>query len=385
MQEPESNMPPKEEEDPVENAEVGMAGEEVADDADEMKPRNQTPTLFTDNRGNLKAVNLVCRHPCKIFWFLMIFCFAISFLLQILVFRTAEDGNPFTAPENEFDLDDIRSIQYDSLRLARDRVQKDRDVENQGALATPKQSEVADLAYWVYEAETDDGVFGSRESIEAMKEAFDIFWKDDRFPDWCLLDYRSFVGVNETRKCSTPVTSLSMYYASAWDSERVDDIIETLRDDEKVESVNKLGLCLARGLYCELVPANTTDEEKAFVSGFTLNITSQVMSWDMRGDLIENITQGTELAAHLLKLDIFKGLIDFGFDKTFSVENQKSQYSRGIVFWGGPLEDQETELSAEEKEKQEEGEDDKRKEYVEILLHGMGMDCTHHCCHSLVS
>lgn len=365
-------MPPKEEQDPVEpqqgdveNVEVGgnSADEDVAaDDDDEMKPRTQEPTFFSDDRGNLKAVNMVCRHPCKIFWVLMILCFAISFLLQILVFRTAEDGNPFTPPQNEFDLKDLRSIQYDSLRLARDKVQKDRDADSQGALATPKQSEVTDLAYWVFEAETDEGVFGTRESIESMKAAFDIFWKDDKFPDWCLLDYRTFLKANETRKCSTPVSSLLMYYASSWDSEKVDSIIETLKDDEKVKTFNTLALCEARGLYCELVPNTTTDADREFTRAFNANITSQVFSWDMRGELIENITQGTELAAHLLKLDIYKGLIDFGFDKTFSVENQKSKYSRGIVFWGGPLDNQDTELTAEEKEALEENEDDLRKE-----------------------
>jgi len=369
-------MPPKEDEDlaeqgeaqevveNVENVEVGH-DEEVADEG--MKPKTQAtqdPTLFSDERGNLKAVNMVCRHPCKIFWFLMIFCFIISFLLQILVFRTAEDGNPFTTPQNEFDLDDIRSIQYDSLRLARDGVQKDRDADNEGALATPKQSEVADLAYWVYEAETDAGVYGTRESIQAMKDAFDIFWTDERFPDWCLLDYRTFLKPNETRKCSTPLTSLSMYYASTWDSVKVDSIIETLKDDDKVATYNTLALCEARGLYCELVPNTTTAEERAFTKELTANISSQVFSWDMRGDLIENITQGTELAAHLLKVDIFKGLVDFGFDKTFSVDNPKSKFSRGIIFWGGPLEGQETNLTADEKEALEEGEDDLRKDFV---------------------
>lgn len=96
-------MPPKEEEivEQGKVSEENVASNEQEDVAsDDMKPRTQDPTFFSDNRGNLKAVNMVCRHPCKIFWFLMIFCFIISFLLNILVFRTAEDGNPFTTPEN---------------------------------------------------------------------------------------------------------------------------------------------------------------------------------------------------------------------------------------------------------------------------------------------
>lgn len=42
-----------------------------------------------DERGNLKAVNFVIRAPCKIFILLIVFCLALSFLLNVLVFRKA--------------------------------------------------------------------------------------------------------------------------------------------------------------------------------------------------------------------------------------------------------------------------------------------------------
>lgn len=45
------------------------------------------PSFFTNERGNLKAVAFVIRNPCAIFWLLIVMCFVISFMLQVLVFR----------------------------------------------------------------------------------------------------------------------------------------------------------------------------------------------------------------------------------------------------------------------------------------------------------
>jgi hypothetical protein len=341
---------------PPEEVETPVIGD------DEMKQRQQEPTFFSDERGNLKAVNLVVRHPCKIFWLIMVSCILMTFLLQVLVFATAEDGIPITSPDNEFDIDDLRSIQYDSLRLAKDEVQKDRDAENQASQATPKQSEVNDLAYWVYESETAEGLFGTAESIETMKNAFDIFTEDERFIDWCLLDYRTPLAENATRECDIPLTPLRMYFASKWDSEKVAAIVEQLKDPEKVATFNTLALCYITGLYCDLVPNSTSTEDITWAIALGTNITGVTDSWDMKGDLVENITQATEFAAYLIQVDVFKGIVDFGYDKGFSVENPVSQYSRGIIFWGGPLENQNTELTADEKEAQEENENDIRKE-----------------------
>jgi hypothetical protein len=340
-----------------------MSSKEV-DDADVPPPeqRQKAPTFFSDERGNLKAVNLVVRNPCKIFWVIMVSCILISFLLNILVFRTAEDGNPITTPENEFDIYDLRSIQYDSLRLAKDVVQEDRDAENESSQATAKQSEVNDLAYWVFESEVPEGLFGSAESIEAMKDAYDVFTEDERFIDWCFLDYLTPLAENATRECDVPLTPLRAYFASEWDSEMVITIMESLKDPETVAKFNTLALCYITGLYCELVPNSTTTDDIAWVVALGTNITSVTDSWDMKGNLVQNFTQVTEFASYLIQVEIFKGFIDFGYDKGFSVENPVSMFSRGIIFWGGPLSNQDSELTADEKEALEENEDDVRKE-----------------------
>jgi len=93
-------------------------------------------------------------------------------------------------------------------------------------------------------------------------------------------------------------------------------------------------------------------------------------------ELVQNFTQVTELAAYLKGIDIYKGLVDFGYDKGFSVDNQVSLFSRGIIRWGGPLgpaagngnneneNEDGSDLTTEQREEQDEAGDEQRKDYI---------------------
>ncbi|CAB9521609.1 dispatched homolog 1 [Seminavis robusta] len=435
-----AEVPVKVEEAVVEDEELAVnksaAGEPpmTTDDDDDndndMKgvgaPVQHEPTCFTDERGNLKFVNLVVRNPCLVFWFIFLLCIGITVVLFMVVFA---EGNPFSDPSNEFDLNDVRSIQYDSLRLAHDVVNEQLDAST--TTQTKKQSETADLTYWVYEAETPAGVFATSDSIQAMKNAFDIFLQDPEFQNYCLYKYpqsRDFTtsttsssssdadaddsstsnttndnstmmmmmmteaptttttegdeeiaedgtttrslqqGNNDEPTCDTPLTPLIMYYPSSYDPVKVAHVIDELKDPKKVATFNALSLCFIRGLYCDLllIPQNATtysQEDVDYTLALAWNLTSITRYWDMKGPQVENITQVTELASYLLQVDIFKGLVDFGFDKGFSIDNPVSLYSRGILFWGGPLTDRGN-LTAEEKEEADENDDEQRKDYI---------------------
>lgn len=355
--------------------------------------KKHPPSFFTNDRGNLKAVSLVVRRPCLIFWLILLLCIALSFLLFVLVFRTAENGTPFTPPTNEFDINDIRSVQYDSFRLARDDVQAMRKANENGDKVTPRQSETAGIAMWIFESEemgdddpnnddTGKGVFGNVESIRAMKEAYDLFMEDPAFRSQCLLDYRvlpfgpattenlDMNTTTEERKCVQPLTPLAMYYASEWDTEKVAYVIDELKDPTKLEMFNSLALCFTRGQYCEQVIDDVSPEDAVWATQLGANITSITSKFDMGGELVVDFNQVTELASYMIQVDVFKGFVDFGYDLGFSAENPVSHYSRGIIFWGGPL--VETNLTAEEQKKKEEEEkswgsnpeDDARKEFV---------------------
>jgi len=119
---------------------------QASDNNYDAEPRKKS--CWSDERGNLKVVNLVVRNPCKIFWLIIALVVALTFVLNIAVFRTAENGNPFTLPGNEFDLMDVRSIQYDSMRLASDKVRGDRVDMGMEGKTTLKQSEVEAIQYW---------------------------------------------------------------------------------------------------------------------------------------------------------------------------------------------------------------------------------------------
>jgi hypothetical protein len=183
-------------------------------------------------------------------------------------------------------------------------------------------------------------VFGSAESIAAMKAAYDIFLSDPGYAGHCLLDYRAWPGMpgggaaddataeeeeEEGRKCIPPLTPLSMYYASEWDAEMVSAVINELKDPAKLEIFNSLALCFARGQYCEQVINDVSPEDAIWATVLTSNITSITSKFDMGGDMVEDYDQVTELASYLIKVDVFKGFVDYGFDLGFSADNPVSQ------------------------------------------------------------
>jgi predicted RND superfamily exporter protein len=332
------------------------------------------PGFFTDERGNLKAVNMVVRYPCLIFWLLMLGCIGLVFALNALVISQTEGGNPFTSPENEYDLSDVRSIQYDSFRLARDSVSSARGELEAVDKVIPEQSQQTDITYWVFEGETSN-LFGTAESIESMKDAFDIFLEDEEFHDYCLLAYpkqESNATSNATMtpmspvnasslNCSTPLSPLGMYFPSFWDEVKVQYTLEALKMEERIELFNLATGCLGFKLNCDQVPSDALSL-LGWAEELMKNVTAISSTWDMKGDLVENFTQVTEFAAYLKEVDLYKGLVDFGFDKGFSKDNLESKYSRGIVSWGGPLDAGTTDKN--NTDELEETEDDERKQYI---------------------
>jgi hypothetical protein len=223
----------------------------------------------------------------------------------------------------------------------------------------------------VFEASTPSGLFGDRQSIQGMKDAYDIFLNDPGYQDYCLVNYPrdpSLIteNTNTTLECQAPLTPLLMYYASYWDSALVAQVIEELKDPAKVELLNRVGVCAIPEAYCPPQTfENITLQEIMSALQFGMKMQNITSTWDMKGDLVENITQATELASYLVLVDLYAGVVDFGFDKTFSVKNPASQYSRGILFWGGPYNNRNTSgLSEEEAKKAKKADDDQLKTYI---------------------
>ena len=295
--------------------------------------------FFTDKKGNLRFVNLVVRYPCLIFFLILASTIVISFLLVKIVFDT---GNPFSEPGSEYDIHDIRSTAYDSFRLAQEEVENQRAVVK---MATNEkeikiQEDYLDATYWVYESETKNGLFSSPESISAMKESLDLFTNHNDYESYCWKFYIDipFTG-SKISQCRPLLSALNMYYASYWDAVKAQSVIDEIGNPKNVDIYNELSLCLEYDSYCELVAEELlTDENKGWFEALNNNITSILLKFDGKGELNDNyINQMTLFAAHLLTLNTKRGIVDFFYDKNFSVDNPVSMYSRAMINWGGPL------------------------------------------------
>ena len=298
-----------------------------------------SPRFFTDQKGNLKVVNLVVRYPCLVFFLILAVSLVVSFLLVKIVFNA---GNPFAEPGSEYDIHDIRSTAYDSFRLAQEEVVKKRAAITMLADAKKVrvQEDYLDVTYWVFEGETEDGLFSSANSISAMKEALDLFNEHEDYESFCWKFYIDIPFTNSTiSQCRPLLSALNMYYASSWDIDKVQSVIDQLSNSNYVEIYNGLSLCLEYGSYCELVPAELqTDENKQWFQTLNNNVTSILMKLDGKGELKnDNIDQMTLFAAHLMKLNTKRGIVDFFYDKNFNADNPISMYSRAMINWGGPL------------------------------------------------
>jgi hypothetical protein len=315
----------------------------------------------------LKFVNLVVRRPCSVFFAILILCFVMIFMLVSVVFA---DGNPFTDPGNEYDVDDIRSIDYDSLRLARNEVKDDRE-EWEVALAEANgipqlvrpQEEVLDITYWVFEAETDGGVFGSVESLQGMSEALTLFTENANYQDFCWKKY----SPDGTSECRVPLSVLNIYYTSFWDVDIAQSIIDTLMMDYPANVIryNAVALCVEFGKLCERVPPEyNTQEDFDWALALNAEISLLTDAWDGEGSLQEeSLDQISLFCAYMQQLITKKGLMDFGFDKEFSIDNPISKYSRAVLLWGGPLALNDTDTDTEtddlsDEDKEEEDEDE---------------------------
>ena len=73
-------------------------------------------SIFSDDTGNLRFVNLVVQRPIFVFVCTLSICMLLTAVLLRVVFA---NGNPITDDQAMYDVNDPRSIAWDSIRLAR--------------------------------------------------------------------------------------------------------------------------------------------------------------------------------------------------------------------------------------------------------------------------
>lgn len=314
------------------------------DKEEEYEHERPKKSLFTDDVGNLKIVNVIVGYPCVFFFFVIALCMGITIWLFSLV---AADGNPFVEGY-EYDLKDVRSIDFDSLKLARDDVSDAYDLferSNPSRRLEEKrlQEDFSDLTYWIFDSKTDAGVF-TEEAIPKMREAEMTILGNDNYSQYCHLNYTAKDAAEAENKteaevaavevgCMKPLSAMNIYYASAWNSTLANDLMSQLSDSNYVDLYNMFSLCLAYDEGCDSVPSSmkqqlTTTQETH------KQIASMVYSWDGEGDLNSNVTEVTLFLAHINQLLVQKQHVAFFLDKNFNVSNPVSQYSRSMFYWG---------------------------------------------------
>lgn len=197
----------------------------------------QSSSFFSDEKGNLKFVNFVVRYPLPLFLLMIFICIGSAF---ILIQLARVGGNPFTEDTSAYDIFDVRSITYDSLKLAKESVADDIDPTSSSRRLQEKevQSEVGDITYWIYEAKTDAGLF-TEEAIPRMRATEATILENKEYPKYCKLDYPE----EEDPECAQPLSVMNIFYASSWNTTLADEIILDLTK-ENVIKFNTLAACV---------------------------------------------------------------------------------------------------------------------------------------------
>jgi hypothetical protein len=305
-------------------------------------------SIFTDDSGNLKFVNAVVRRPCTIFLLIIALTYGIT---SGLYYLTLNAGNPFTEGQNDYDFSDVRSIAYDSLKLAQDEVSDELEdlvsVRNANTNETRLQEDYGDITYWIYEAKTDDGVL-TKEAIPRMREAESTILANKEYANYCRLDYNP-IDETEAPVCRRPLSAMNIYYASTWNSAVAEEILSDLAGD-KLETYNTLAPCVEYNFRCDLLPSNLASQLE-WATSTKNKIDSMLVNWDGKGELNSDVDEVTNFIAHINQLPTKNFNVNFFLDENFDISNQVSMFSRSIIYWGELLDGTKDEEEADDKRK----------------------------------
>ena len=303
-------------------------------------------SIFTDDSGNLKFVNAVVRRPCTIFTLIMALTGGI---FQGLSALTLNAGNPITTSQNDYDFSDVRSIAYDSLRLAQEEVSDElEDLVSSVSKETRLQEDFGDVTIWIYEAKTDDGVL-TKEAIPRMREAESTILANKEYVNYCQLSYNP---INETEApvCKRPLSAMNIYYASTWNSAVAEEILSDLAGD-KLETYNTLAPCVEYNFRCDLLPSSLASQLE-WATSTKNKIDSMLVNWDGKGELNSDVDEVTNFIAHINQLPTKNFNVNFFLDENFDISNQVSMFSRSIIYWGELLDGTKDEEEAYDKRKE---------------------------------
>ena len=183
------------------------------------------PSHFSDERGNLKFVNIVVRRPCTMCCLVLWVCIFMTIVFSLLI---SAQGSEIFTESKEYDPFEEKTIKFVSMREAINYCADKREA-NEVDDATSDQltlSETGDFTYFIYEAETGKGLLDSA-VLTVMHDAEDVIIARDDYPEWCAREYaEDGVGWN----CTKPMSLINFYYPSSWDTTLAASVISQLQN-----------------------------------------------------------------------------------------------------------------------------------------------------------
>ena len=264
-------------------------------------PALRERTCFADARGNLHYVNLCVDRPCSMLCAVLCACVFTTILFGILA---AEQGVDVFSETKEYDVNDIRTIRFVSLRNAVMHVQLHRDTLEAGV--DLPLSEDGDYTYFVYKAKKGSGLLTAA-GLRQMKSVEEICTAHPDYLDkYCLREYDETNSSAWT--CQKPFSVLQMYYASSPNVTLMRSVVDRLAVDGAVDSYNAIAFCVEYYYGCD---ALTAEQTAALSWGSTLSqdIDAIVDTWDGLGELTSEVALTTELG--IRKAEALRGPRDF--------------------------------------------------------------------------
>eukprot|EP00930_Biecheleria_cincta_P076589 TRINITY_DN6379_c0_g1_i3.p1 TRINITY_DN6379_c0_g1~~TRINITY_DN6379_c0_g1_i3.p1 ORF type:complete len:1045 (-),score=167.77 TRINITY_DN6379_c0_g1_i3:416-3550(-) len=244
----------------------------------------------------------------------------------------------------------------------------------------PPLTQSGDLVLTAMISNSDNNLF-TEAKLKKLRKIEDYIVEHKEYKDYCMRGDKT----GQDTSCAQPVSPLGLFYANlSWSSDGIGEIFDKVDKidgaaDGVLKAFQSTGLDkeLARiqGSYGAMTASYrrdramncTTDVSKccdskdsSFISpkialclldnsanDLTISPTAKsvframlplVFAFQMpRGDKLQHVDKTLKLAANMKTVGLYAPYVDFYFDKSFSVDNPVSKYSRGTIRFGMPL------------------------------------------------
>lgn len=344
-------------------------------------------------KGN-RFVNCLVTCPCIMATVIMSLCL-ITVIGTSMVVRQ-EGSNIFSSGDSN-SLNDVRTREWQAYEgakdliktLAQDKQEGDSDCEikSWGMEARPCDEKTyppltqsGDLVLTAMISNSDDNLF-TESKLKELRKIEDKITEHKEFKDYCMRGDKT----GEDTSCDQPISPLGLFYANlSWVGGGIAAVFDELDmidsaadgvlnafqtsglDAELAQIQASYGAMLAsyrsdRVTNCSTNISKCCDlKDTSFFSpklaqclagnsanGLTVSQTAKQVFRAMfpltfalqtpRGSQLQNVDKTLKLAANMKNVGLYAPYVDFYFDKSFSVANPVSKYSRGTITFGMPL------------------------------------------------